>query len=186
MKRIVLALLTTVAFATAAQAHPSHHRHYGHHHRYARSAYAPGGGGPGFGFFAPWSQPQYGYENTRSGYNGPGYGRRGEVRSYGHVSGGRPTNCRGIAWCGCWLRDALHIADSSLNLALNWARKFPRTSPHVGAVVVWSHGGGHGHVGQIVGGGPGHWEIQSGNDGGAVRTRVRNISNAYAIVEARA
>ena len=143
MKRIVLALLATVALATTAQAHPSHHRYYGHHryYRYHR-----------------------------------GYG-------YGEVSGGRPGNCAGIAWCGCFLRNALGIADSSLNLALNWARKFPRTSPHVGAVVVWNHGGGHGHVGRIVGGGPGHWQIQSGNDGGAVRTRVRDISRAYAVVQ---
>jgi hypothetical protein len=144
MKRIALALLATVALATAAQAHP-HHRHY-----------------------------------TQIGYEQP---RFGEGFFGGQQGGGRPANCRGIAWCGCFLRDLFGIADTSLNLALNWARKFPHTSPHVGAVVVWNHGGGHGHVGVIVGGGPGRWEIKSGNDGHAVRTRVRDISNAYAVVQ---
>lgn len=54
------------------------------------------------------------------------------------------------AQCGYYLRHKLGHGDASLNLAQNWARKFPRTSAHPGAVVVWTRGGNKGHVAQIV------------------------------------
>jgi hypothetical protein len=60
------------------------------------------------------------------------------------------------------------------NLAASWRSYGRPGSPQVGAVVVWDH-----HVGQIVGkSSNGQWLVQSGNDGGAVRTRARSISGA--------
>ena len=61
-----------------------------------------------------------------------------------------------------------------MNLAANWRRYGRPGSPQVGAVVVWDH-----HVGQIVGrASNGQWLVQSGNDGGAVKTRARSIAGA--------
>ena len=62
------------------------------------------------------------------------------------------------------------------NLARNWARWGQPGPAGVGAVVVWPH-----HVGKIVGQENGMWLIQSGNDGGRVRTRPLPIRGAIAI-----
>lgn len=76
-------------------------------------------------------------------------------------------------WCGWWMRTQ-RGGGPEFNLAANWRRYGRPGSPQVGAVVVWDH-----HVGQIVGRAPnGQWLVQSGNDGGAVRTRARSISGA--------
>jgi|SRR5215472_13954368 len=85
--------------------------------------------------------------------------------------GGRP-----YAWCGWYMRQVMGVADSSYNLARNWAH-FGRMAggPHIGAIVVWVH-----HVGKIVGGGPGNWIVLSGNDGHRVRSRARSLSGAIA------
>lgn len=99
----------------------------------------------------------------------------------GTASGGR-LGPRPRAWCGWWLRKHTGRLDPDLNRARAWL-KFPRTSPRPGAFVVWPRGKGGGHVGKIV-------EVTgrctalviSGNDGGAVRTRERNICNALGIV----
>jgi len=74
------------------------------------------------------------------------------------------------------MRQVMHVADAAFNLARNWARWGKPTEPHDGAVVVWPH-----HVGRIVGGSPGHWVIESGNDGHAVRRRQRSIAGVIAI-----
>ncbi len=86
---------------------------------------------------------------------------------------GRPS-----AWCGWYMRQIMHVADAAYNLAANWAHWGRPTEPHVGAVVVWQH-----HVGRIVGGSPGHWAVNSGNDGHAVKTRVRSVARAIAFRE---
>lgn len=58
--------------------------------------------------------------------------------------------------CGRHQRAYFHIKDTSLNLALEWARKFQHTDAHEGAVVVQRRSGhdsaGHpgGHVSRIV------------------------------------
>jgi hypothetical protein len=92
----------------------------------------------------------------------------------------RPRDCYGIAWCGCYLRHLLGVADRALNLAANWTRWGRASAPRAGAVVVWPH-----HVG-IIRGGPdmhGRWLVESGNDGHAVRIRYRSIAGAIAFRE---
>ena len=104
-------------------------------------------------------------------------GKSPAVRHHGGTLGPRPR-----AWCGWWMRKHTGRLDRDLNRARAWLR-FPRTSPRPGAIVVWARGKRGGHVGQIV-------EVIdrctalviSGNDGGAVRTRERNICNALGIV----
>src|ERR1051326_682102 len=82
------------------------------------------------------------------------------------VEHSRPRDCFGIQWCGCWLRHAFGIGDRSLNLAIAWARVGAPASPDNANVVVWRH-----HVGKLLAHDNGRILVQSGNDGGAVRTR---------------
>jgi hypothetical protein len=81
------------------------------------------------------------------------------------------------AWCGWWLRQQLGVRDANYNLARNWARYGSRAAgPGIGVVVVWRH-----HVGRIVGSCSGYnCLVQSGNDGHAVRTRMRSVAGAIA------
>jgi len=80
------------------------------------------------------------------------------------------------AWCGWWMRKYLGVADQAGNMARWWARfGSPAPGPEAGAIVVWHH-----HVGIITGGAPGRWIVKSGNDGHAVRERVRSVANAIA------
>lgn len=79
-------------------------------------------------------------------------------------------------WCGWYMRKKLGVADPKYNLARNWARWGQASPPQVGAVVVWRN-----HVGQIVGRNQqGQWLIESGNDGGKVKTRPWNLSKVIA------
>ena len=104
-------------------------------------------------------------------------------RHYQHHAGkasahGRHYARHGGAWCGAYMRRVFAVADPRLNLARNWASAGSSAGgPQVGAVVVWSH-----HVGVIRGGpnGNGEWLVESGNDGGAVRTRYRSLRCAIA------
>lgn len=100
------------------------------------------------------------------------YVTRHRHRGVRYAGRGRP-----FAWCGWYARHNLVGVDPGpdYNLARNWARWGRAVLPTVGAIVVWSH-----HVGKIVGGSPGHWVIQSGNDGHAVRSRERSIAGAIA------
>ena len=86
-----------------------------------------------------------------------------------HSVGPKPAR-----WCGWWMRTQLG-GGPEYNLARNWAnRGRPLNGPRVGAVVVWSH-----HVGMITGRTDnGQWIVKSGNDGGRVRERPRNVSGA--------
>jgi hypothetical protein len=83
--------------------------------------------------------------------------------------GGRPSGCP-HAWCGCWLSMQLFGENRrELWRAFNWL-KFPKTSPHVGAVAVMGRKGG-GHVGLVTGFDDNDNPIlKSGNSLGAVRT----------------
>lgn len=95
---------------------------------------------------------------------------------------GRPADCYGIPWCGCWLRHVFGLSDKAFNRALAWLHFGHPSGPQIGAVVVWSRGGGNGHV-AIIRGGPdaaGRWLVESGNDGHGVRTRYRSLAGAIA------
>lgn len=74
------------------------------------------------------------------------------------------------------MRHHLGVSDRSFNLARSWASYGTRASgPAVGTLVVWRH-----HVGIITGGSSGAWVVKSGNDGRAVRERVRSVVGAIA------
>ena len=94
----------------------------------------------------------------------------------------RPSDCRGIPWCGCWLRHQFGLTDKRLNQARQWAKLRPRVAgPCIGCVAVFAHS----HVGIMTGYGrkPGMAIIKSGNDGGRVRERERSIRNVIAWVK---
>jgi hypothetical protein len=84
------------------------------------------------------------------------------------------------SWCGNFARHNLVTSDpgSKYNLACNWRNWGTPTTAQVGAMVVWCTGGHH-HVGKIVGPCVGNkCMVRSGNDNGAVRTRMRSVAGA--------
>lgn len=90
--------------------------------------------------------------------------------SYSH-SDPRPSR-----WCGWFMRQELGVSDKSYNLARNWACYGTNAhGPAIGAIVVWHH-----HVGRIIGQTSTGWIVRSGNDGHAVRERVRSLRGAIA------
>lgn len=101
--------------------------------------------------------------------------------SVNRILGGRPAGCPS-AWCGCWLARFFGLSDRSLWVARNWA-KFPRVAgPAPGVVAVYARGRG-GHVGVVTAvPGPGQIVLKSGNDGHAVRERVRSTRGVIAWV----
>jgi len=78
------------------------------------------------------------------------------------------------AWCG-WFMRTLYGGGPELNLAANWRHVGHAAAPSIGAIVVWKH-----HVGRIVGKSRQGFIVQSGNDGGRVRTRPRSVARAIA------
>ncbi len=81
------------------------------------------------------------------------------------------------AWCGWWMRQRYHVADRSYNLARKWAHFGSAASgPCEGCIGVQPH-----HVFEVVRVvGPGKVLAISGNDGRAVRTRVRSTHRVIA------
>ncbi len=107
--------------------------------------------------------------------NAPTRNRIGDWSTPRHAGvGPRPGR-----WCGWFMQHDTGVTSAgtglNLNRAIMWARVGQPTSPRVGAIVVWRH-----HVGRIVGGEPGAWVVRSGNDGRAVRERVRRLDGAVA------
>ena len=94
------------------------------------------------------------------------------------VVGGRPTDCP-RSFCGCEASHYLfgHVR-ADLNLAFNWKRKFPRTSPAPGMAAVRNH-----HVFVLMSHVDGNkWLVHDGNSGhGLTREHVRSI-NGYTVV----
>lgn len=88
---------------------------------------------------------------------------------------GRPAPCARIPWCGCWLRLRHRLSDVSLNLAARWRRVgSPADACRPGLIAVWPH-----HVGEVTAClGGGMIRMISGNDGNAVRDRVRPLRGA--------
>jgi len=102
--------------------------------------------------------------------------------SRGVVVGGRPSGCP-HQYCGCGT--SLKIFGRirpELNLASNWLRKFPRTSPAPGMAAARS-----GHVMLLmahVGGDK--WKVYDSNSGGGLtRVHVRSI-RGFAVVNPHA
>ena len=84
------------------------------------------------------------------------------------------ADARPAKWCGWFMRHEHGVANSRYDVAANWADDgSPASGPAIGVLVVCRH-----QVGRIVGGEPGAWIVRSGNDGGAVRERVRDVSKA--------
>ena len=79
---------------------------------------------------------------------------------------------RAHGWCGSYLSKYLGKPDRRLALARSWASENMNAGgPEFGVVVVWPH-----HVGIITGKPRRPVIVDSGNDGGAVRTRARSLA----------
>jgi hypothetical protein len=111
--------------------------------------------------------------------------RASQTRETTDANGGavsrRPAGCP-HAFCGC--EASLYLFGqirADLNLASNWLRKFPRTSPAAGMAAVRNH-----HVMVLVSQVDGNnWLVHDGNSGGGLtREHVRSIAG-YAIVNPR-
>ena len=99
----------------------------------------------------------------------------------GAVTSRRPEGCP-RAFCGC--EASLYVFGKirpELNLASNWIRKFPRTSPAPGMAAARS-----GHVMVLMSHVEGNnWVVHDGNSGGGLtREHIRSISG-YVIVNPR-
>lgn len=111
----------------------------------------------------------------------PNEGRKKPLRvtSPRYHFGGSGIGPKPRRWCGWFMQHDTGVTSRStglnLNRAIEWRRVGRATSAGVGAIVVWAH-----HVGRIIGGTPGKWIVRSGNDGRAVRERVRSVAGAVA------
>lgn len=95
------------------------------------------------------------------------------------IVGRRPSGCP-YQYCGC--EASLYVFGEirpTLNLASNWIRKFPRTSPGPGMVAARNH-----HVMVLMSHAGGKdWLVHDGNSGGH-RTREHVVSiSGYVIVD---
>ncbi len=88
---------------------------------------------------------------------------------------------RPSAWCGFFMRQIMHVADTAYNLAANWQHwGRPASGPAPGVIGVMPH-----HVFRVVSVvAPGKVLAISGNDGHAVKTRVRSTRGVIAWREA--
>lgn len=92
---------------------------------------------------------------------------------------------RPYAWCGWWMQTytgmTSQVAHLNLNRAIEWAQVGRKTTPQVGAIVVWRH-----HVGKITGvAAGGRFLVMSGNSGGhrgarTVTEHARSVRGAVA------
>jgi hypothetical protein len=116
-----------------------------------------------------WGQPDQSSTPSSQGRQETSYHRADKASSGQHWK--KPGR-----WCGWWMRKRMGVSHPRYNLARNWAQWGRPATPQIGAVVVWRH-----HVGLIVGqNSKGQWLIQSGNDGGKVKTRPWNLSKVIA------
>lgn len=97
---------------------------------------------------------------------------------YSAAQAGHHHHHRGrLPWCGFYMMQVEHKTDRRLALAREWAREGVNAGgPGDGVIVVWPH-----HVGKIVGrDASGQWLVNSGNDGGRVRTRALSLRGVIA------
>ncbi len=171
MRVTTLTAAFAMALTFAQTAHAREHHHY-RHAAYARhGVFHQARRDIGAGGYSPWggSDDQSAWSEQRSPAASFAWAAGA---TYHGGPGGRPR-----AWCGWEMRQLVGSDPGpQFNLARNWARWGQPGPAGVGAVVVWPH-----HVGKIVGQENGMWLIQSGNDGGRVRTRPLPIRGAIAI-----
>lgn len=121
---------------------------------------------------SPFGSPLQHYTPKRIG------GQVVPASNKGTVIGGRPSGCP-QAYCGC--SASLYLFGkirAELNLAANWLRLFPKTSPAPRMAAAR-----HGHVMVLVEArADGQWLVHDGNSGGHLtRLHVRSIAG-YTIV----
>lgn len=181
----VLVLATATAFATTnAHAKHYHHHHYAHHHyrKHVETGERVFYSKPAYEDVADADQRYL--HASLSGYKAyasytPEH--RIKLRSYDreNVIGGRPAGCP-YAFCGCEAsRYVFGRIIPSLNLAANWIREFPRTSPAPGMAAARNH-----HVMVLISHVDGsNWLVHDGNSGHHLtREHVRSIVG-YVIVD---
>lgn len=160
MKYLVI-IVALLAFCNNAEAHHRHHGH-GHHHRHIvhNSAQIVSNS-----FFGRLQQPQEQVQLSK----------HTRYTSSEGVIGGRPSGCPN-AYCGCGasLYKFGRIIPE-LNLAWNWARKFPHISPS-------EAGNGDaavrpGHVAIVLENlGGGNYKLHDSNSGGHLtRVHIRHL-----------
>ncbi len=173
------AIILFLICGNVVQAHP--HRHH-HHMRVPLPQPRPFQNSFFSDWFKPWPQPQpqTAPQMARHGHTARHYVRVEATEPVEHdVSMSRPSDCYGIAWCGCFLRHYFGLADRALNSAFEWTHVGHQTTAHNGAIVVWRH-----HVG-ILRSEPvdGRALVLSGNDGHRVRLRAVSLSRVIAYRE---
>jgi hypothetical protein len=114
-------------------------------------------------------------------YGSTAVSQSGDTSGNGIIVGHRPAGCP-HDFCGCeaslYLFGEIH---AELNLASNWARKFPRSSPAPGMAAVRSH-----HVVVLMSHVEGdEWLVHDGNSGGGLtRDHVLSV-RGHVIVDPR-
>lgn len=151
MRRFLLAVAVCMSFIPTANAQPRHHKH--HHQKVMQ---------PQDCFLGLCEIPT----QTKRVINKT-------TRAIARFA----RDPRPRAWCGWWMRQRYHVADRSYNLARKWAHFGSAASgPCEGCIGVQPH-----HVFEVVRVvGPGKVLAISGNDGRAVRTRVRSTHRVIA------
>jgi hypothetical protein len=176
---VMLCVVLSMPNVAAAKHRHSHASVEHSHKRHHRPVYAPVRGD-----IAATCDERYCNFPTQGASTERSFTRRGVQYTYddGQVIGGRPSGCP-HAFCGC--EASIYKFGRiipALNLAYNWIRKFPRTSPAPGMAAARS-----GHVMiliSFVGGS--EWLVHDGNSGRHLtREHVRSIAG-YVIVNPNA
>jgi hypothetical protein len=169
----LMAATFAVLLIAASPAQAKHHRHHKvHHHKSVERL-------PAVATEAVYDNSGY-IRSSRPEYRTSDRLRRNRTAFHdrGQVIGGRPAGCP-RASCGCVASIfTFGRIIPELNLAENWIRKFPQTSPAPGMAAARKH-----HVFVLISHtGGNNWLVHDGNSGhGMTREHVRSVAG-YAIV----
>lgn len=169
MQRLILALMMLVLLPGLSQAKPRHHHYskhnYSNYNKYYKVHYAHRRIKQNIIYVINDDR----YPNNPVQSNSSWAFNSNQMAFPSQGANGRPSDCYGIPWCGCWLRHVFHLpASSGLNLAANWLR-FKSTAPEDANVVVWPN---RHHVGLVLRVENGRALVRSGNSGrGGVTVR---------------